>query len=682
MEQRTVSEGLSRQELLGSLKESKLLSAEELKRVEAIDPAADAGTLAKAIVATGLVTSFQMDEVVNQRFERLHIGNYDLLDKLGSGGTGTVYKARHRRMKRVVALKVLARNLCKDKSFVQRFQREVETIAQLSHPNIVMAHDADEAKIGHFLVMEFVNGEDLASVVQKQGPMSVADAVSAILQAARGLAYVHEQGMIHRDMKPANLLRDGTGRVKVTDLGLARFSSGAGGAANINALTQAGGVLGSVDYMPPEQALDSTTIDHRADIYSLGATLFYLLSGRPPYPGQTMMETLLKHRDAPIPSLTALRPDVPPALDDILRRMLAKTVDQRYQSMADAVRDLEAVQANLSAGAGRVPTDLPLGSSEADSVTGLPRSSRRDTVFPRAATDRTMSLTPEVPSAAPNASLTVLVVEPSRTQASIIRKYLHSQNIDQVVAVTSGREALKMVRSVCPDAVVSTMHLTDMTGIELVRKLRAEFETAGPGFVLLHSEAEHADSDALNQCRQAVALQKPYTPEKLIEVLSLVSGQLLAAQPVDPAQLGMTMVRPVKLQPLPPPAAAPSAHADRRVLIVDDSATARRQCCSVLASLGVVQCTEAKDGAEAVALLARGSFDLIITDYNMPLMDGGSVVAYLKQNPATASIPVIMITTEKDPQKLAAVRKEGVAICGKALPPEVVQNILDQLPHS
>src|SRR5262249_1738114 len=179
--------------------------------------------------------------VRERHFDELVIGNYQVLDRLGAGGMGTVYKARHRRMKRVVAIKVLSRSVGPSEKFVQRFQREVEAVARLSHPNIVMAHDADEAEVGHFLVMEFVNGRDLASAVDERGPLPVAEAVECTLQAARALDYAHRQGIIHRDIKPANLLRDTGGVVKVADLGLARFNDTLGRPLEeTGALTQAG----------------------------------------------------------------------------------------------------------------------------------------------------------------------------------------------------------------------------------------------------------------------------------------------------------------------------------------------------------------------------------------------------------------------------------------------------------
>src|SRR5262249_50536643 len=197
------------------------------------------------------------------------------------------------------------------------------------------------------LVMEYVRGRDLSSVVAQEGPLSVAAAVDCILQAAHGLDYAHQQGIIHRDIKPANLLRDSQGVVKVTDLGVARLNTPEG-PGQAGGLTQTGGVLGSVHYMPPEQAVDSTKIDNRADIYSLGATLYSRLAGEPPFDGPTLMAILLKHREAPIPSLAKARRDAPAALDAIFRKMGAKSPADRYPSMADVVQALEAVKASLS----------------------------------------------------------------------------------------------------------------------------------------------------------------------------------------------------------------------------------------------------------------------------------------------------------------------------------------------
>lgn len=338
-----MKENLNVQDLLDSLEESKLLSAEELGRAAASSSTLNATSFAQSLVASGILTSFQMETVRNRKFEVLRIGNYEVLDQLGAGGMGTVFKARHRRMKRIVALKLLSSSLAKDEKFVRRFQREVEAISRLSHPNIVIAYDADEDTAGPFLIMECVDGDDLAALVQKDGPLDVPVAIDCILQAARGMDYAHRQGVIHRDIKPANLLRDAMGVVKVSDLGVARLNIIEGG-ADVSGITQAGGVIGSVQYMSPEQAADSTSIDHRADIYSLGATLYFLLLGRPPYQAQTMMATLLQHRDAPIPSLVEERKDVPLALDAVFRRMLAKAPVVRYQTMAEVVFALGAVE--------------------------------------------------------------------------------------------------------------------------------------------------------------------------------------------------------------------------------------------------------------------------------------------------------------------------------------------------
>src|SRR5262245_6715337 len=228
---------VSHGEFVQNLAESGLLEiADVLPDTDQLDGIA----VARKLVDSGKLTGYQADAVLGRRFADLRMGNYEILDRLGAGGMGTVFKARHRRMKRVVALKVLSREVAGTEKFAQRFQREVETIARLTHPNIVMAYDADECEAGPFLVMEFVNGRDLASEVVTGGPLSAAEAVDRILQAARGLEYAHDQGIIHRDIKPGNLLRDVEGQVKVADLGLARIT---GPGAGQTSLTQAGSIF-------------------------------------------------------------------------------------------------------------------------------------------------------------------------------------------------------------------------------------------------------------------------------------------------------------------------------------------------------------------------------------------------------------------------------------------------------
>jgi CheY-like chemotaxis protein/tRNA A-37 threonylcarbamoyl transferase component Bud32 len=670
METTRLSEGFSREDLIRGLHESKLLSDEEIERAcsAAADAAADGLALAHSLVSAGVLTEYQLEAVQARKFSDLRIGNYDILDRLGAGGMGTVFKARHRRMKRIVALKFLAESLSRDQTFVQRFQREVETIARLTHPNIVMAYDADECEAGHFLVMEFVNGQDLASRVQKHGRFSLGDAVDCTLQAARGLEYAHGQGIIHRDIKPANLLRDAQGIVKVTDLGLARFSSAAGGATATSGLTQAGGMLGTVDFMPPEQAVDSTTIDHRADIYSLGATLYFLLTGLVPYQGATMMATLLKHRDAPIPSLTEFRPDAPAALDAVFHRMLAKAPADRYQSMSEVVEALQDVQGGLTEFTLAPPAGAlsPQGMSAPATPTAGREHMDATIVAPAATGVETVQRSLPLDQGRPSC---VLLVEPSRTQSGIIRSYLQTAGVDRVVSATSGRDALQGLRDHQPDVIVSALHLSDMTGPQLAQRVREE-TSAAPGFVLISSEAESKEVGQLSQSGHAIVLHKPFKPQQLVEALGLASRRLLSLKSPQEAALSPAGAKP----------ASTVGRAQRRVLIVDDSGVARAHEQSVLEGMGFTQFVEAADGAQAVAALARAPFDLIITDYNMPHMDGQGLVGYLKQNPSTAQVPIIMVTTETDPAKLAAVRRLGVtAICDKRFDPGALRQVLDPL---
>jgi len=266
-----------------------------------------------------------------------HHARYVILGVLGAGGMGAVYKARHKVMDRIVALKVIGQALTGNPAAVERFRREARAAAQLTHPNIVAAYDAEQAGTTHFLVMEFVEGDSLARRVKEGGPLPVHEACICARQAALGLQHAFEKGMVHRDVKPHNLMRTTDGWVKILDFGLARFVSETRGA---DGLTQAGTVMGTPDYMAPEQGHNAHLADIRADIYSLGCTLYFLLTGQPPFPGGSVMEKLAAHLSRVPRPAHELRLEVPPALSQVIARMLAKSPEDRYQTPAEAARAL------------------------------------------------------------------------------------------------------------------------------------------------------------------------------------------------------------------------------------------------------------------------------------------------------------------------------------------------------
>jgi serine/threonine protein kinase len=305
----------------------------------------DAEQLVRRLVQEGKITKYQAVHLYQGHGKGLVFGEYVVLDKIGAGGMGKVYKAVHRKMKRITALKVLPPHVSQNPKIVQRFFREMEVAAKLVHPNIVAAYDSGESRGLHYLVMEFVDGVDLATHVDRHGPLSVADVVNYMLQTARGLEYAHGESIIHRDVKPANLLLDKAGTVKILDLGLARICAPddeTGAAPNV--LTVEGEMLGTADYMAPEQSQDTHSADHRADIYSLACTLYRLLTGNPPYPAETTVGKIMAHHDKPIPSLQAARPEVPDALEALHRRMMAKRPDDRPQSMTEVIAVLQSLR--------------------------------------------------------------------------------------------------------------------------------------------------------------------------------------------------------------------------------------------------------------------------------------------------------------------------------------------------
>jgi serine/threonine-protein kinase len=335
-------------EFLDILLRSGLVERERLQRAT-VEIQAEAGgqlpdeaePVAQALVKAGLITPWQTGKLLEGRHRGFFLDNYKLLDLLGSGGMSHVYLGEHMLMQRRVAIKVLPKTRVDDSSYLQRFQREAQAAAALDHRNIVRAYDLgkDEATQTHYIVMEFVDGQDLQAMVKTEGPLGYARAADYIRQAAEGLAHAHQAGLIHRDIKPANLLVDKHNVVKVLDLGLARFTGDEQASLTV---AYDENVLGTADYLAPEQARDSHGADARADIYSLGCSFYYLLTGTPPFPDGSLPQRLMAHQKEPPPSILNKRPDAPQDLIAICLKMMAKRPAARYQTAHEVAAALTA----------------------------------------------------------------------------------------------------------------------------------------------------------------------------------------------------------------------------------------------------------------------------------------------------------------------------------------------------
>jgi serine/threonine protein kinase len=294
--------------------------------------------LAVLFVQEGLLTNFQGRQLLLGKSRGFTIGKYKILERLGAGGSGTVYLCEHLAMRRHVAVKVLPLAKAANPSLLARFQREARAAAALDHPNIVHTYDSDREGDFHYLVMEYVDGLSLNEIVARRGPLVPLRAAHYIRQAALGLQHIYEMGLIHRDIKPSNLLLDRAGTVKILDLGLARFFRD-----HDDLLTQqqsSSCILGTADYLSPEQSLDSHEVDIRTDIYSLGATLYFLLTGRPPFEEKVLAQKLLSQLVKEPPPLRTRRPEVPETLAAVVAKMMAKDRDERYQIPRDVVEAL------------------------------------------------------------------------------------------------------------------------------------------------------------------------------------------------------------------------------------------------------------------------------------------------------------------------------------------------------
>lgn len=303
--------------------------------------------IAKALVESGVLTKHQAAMLFHGKTKGLVFGNFVVLDQVGRGGVGLVFRALNKRTREIVALKVLQAKSLESQAARKRFAREISATTRLSHENIVQAYDAGNEDDVYYLVMELVKGRDLRRLVISEGPLPLFKAADYVLQTAKGMAYAHKYGIVHRDLKPSNLIVSDEGIVKILDLGLARFTGGTGDTESVGHTTQVGAVGGSLEFMAPEQALDFKNADERADIYSLGCTLSYLLGGEissGDSPLNEKLRILIGGRGFAPEKLEAPDCEVPEKLQDLYSRMIEPSPSDRVDSMDTVVDELTMVE--------------------------------------------------------------------------------------------------------------------------------------------------------------------------------------------------------------------------------------------------------------------------------------------------------------------------------------------------
>lgn len=340
---------LSAKSFLGLVQKSGVVPEDRLKQALAELSKLAAGKpvhldqLTQFMIAEGLITKWQYEKLLTRKFKGFFLGQYKLLSLLGTGGMSTVYLAQHTLSGQQRAIKVLPRTRVNDKSYLDRFLREGRAAASLNHPNIVRIYDLANDEDVYYMVMEYVPGMDLHQKVQEQGPAKVEDALRYLEQAAEGLAHAHARNIVHRDIKPANLLLTTEGTIKILDLGLALVSEG----QESLTLLHNEKVMGTADYLAPEQAVDSHNVDPRADIYSLGCTFYFLLTGQPPFPEGTIAQRIAMHQSREPKSPRELRPDCPPLVEALCLKLMKKSPGDRIQSCERLVQAIQKCRVAL-----------------------------------------------------------------------------------------------------------------------------------------------------------------------------------------------------------------------------------------------------------------------------------------------------------------------------------------------
>lgn len=415
-------------------------------RRDLLQQALDSRALLELLVEYGLLTKYQATRIRAGKSFGLVLGNYRILDRIGAGGMGVVYRAEHIRMRRQVAIKVLSLLGDEDTQLVLRFFAEMRSVARLQHPNIVTAIDAGEARsndpdapVLYYFVMEFVEGVDLEDLVARQGPLPAARAADLIYQVASALAEAHKHELVHRDIKPSNILVTNEDQAKLLDFGLARQFN--------NRLTEPGTVLGTIDYLAPEQARDSSAVDIRADIYALGGTMYWCLAARTPFSAQPSLtrELALRMTQA-APSIRNLRPDLPAELDAVIGRMMALRPDDRYAEPQAVMRAL-----------------LPFLRRDSREF-GAKVISNGATVASEISSDTVLSV---------NRAARVLVIDDEQDVCALCVAALQN---DELVCESchSGADGLTLLAAKPFDVVLLDIDMPNMSGHEVVRRLRQD----------------------------------------------------------------------------------------------------------------------------------------------------------------------------------------------------------------
>ncbi|MDA7861877.1 serine/threonine protein kinase [bacterium] len=296
--------------------------------------------LAGHLMESGLITQWHIDKLLAGKYKGFFLGKYKLLGHLGSGGMSSVYLAQHKISEQFRAIKVLPRKKVADKSYLDRFYLEARVAASLNHPNVIRIYDICNEGDTHYMVMEYVDGTDLYELGKKNGPFDFNSAAKFTAQAAEGLIHAHQQDLVHRDIKPANLFKTDQGLIKILDLGLALVNQNDSQSLTVLHNEK---VMGTADYLSPEQAVNSHDVDSRADIYSLGCTLYYFLTGHPPFPKGSLAQRIAMHQSLAPKSIYESRPECPESLVKICEKMMAKDPDDRYQTCDEVKSELMAL---------------------------------------------------------------------------------------------------------------------------------------------------------------------------------------------------------------------------------------------------------------------------------------------------------------------------------------------------